>query len=242
MYPLLLILELILLYLLSRKLIQSVFTVLFYLTRSRHAGIWIVTIIFFPGTVVHELAHLFVAEILGVHTGKLTLIPESLEGTEIKAGGVMVAETDPLRRTLIGLAPVYIGILVITALSYWLSTLFSHGINLSNGAYGSYWSNPNVYLFIVICYLLFAISNSMFSSKEDMKGVLPFTITAAIFLIAGYVAGLRVGLTGQLLTGLNLVTQTLVQSLGIVLGVNLVVLAATFILLSLLNPRARSRT
>lgn len=239
---LLLTLELVLLYLLSRKLIQSVFTVLFYLTRSRNAGIWIVTIIFFPGTVVHELSHLFVAEILGVRTGKLTLIPESLERTEIKAGGVMVSETDPLRRTLIGLAPVYVGILVLATLSYFLPTLFSHGTDGANGTYGSLWTNPNSYIFMLICYLLFAISNSMFSSKEDMNGVLPFTITAAIFLIAGYVAGLRIGLTGQIVTGFNLVTQSLVQSLGIVLTVNLIVLAATFILLSLLTPRARSRT
>ncbi|MEK7543908.1 MAG: hypothetical protein AAB557_03505 [Patescibacteria group bacterium] len=231
--------ELVLLYFLSRRVIQTVYTVLFYLTRSRTIGIWIVTIIFFPGTIVHELSHLFTAEILGVHTGKLTLIPESLEGTEIKAGGVMIAETDPLRRTLIGLAPVYIGIVVLTALSYALSTLFFHGTNVSNGAYGSYWSNTNIYLTIVIGYLLFAISNSMFSSNEDMKGVLPFAITAAIFLIAGYFAGLRVGLTGELLTGLNLVTTTLVRSLGIVVGVNLIVLAATSLFLSILSPRKK---
>ncbi|MDP1722569.1 MAG: hypothetical protein Q8L37_05155 [Candidatus Gottesmanbacteria bacterium] len=230
MIALLFITELILLYLLSRKLIQSVFTVLFYLTRSRTIGIWIVTIIFFPGTVVHELAHLFTAEILGVHTGKLTLIPESLEGTEIKAGGVMIAETDPLRRTLIGLAPVYIGILVLSVIAYFAR----HALAGTQEHVLRGWL-PLTLIF----YLLFSVSNSMFSSKEDMKGVLPFAVTAAIFLIAGYFAGLRIGLTGQLLTGLNLVIQTLVQSLGIVLGINIIVLFITTTLLKVTNNRFR---
>lgn len=241
MYPLLLIAELVLLYLLSHRVIQTVFTIIFVLTRSRTIGIWIVTIIFFPGTVVHELAHLFTAEILGVHTGKLTLIPDlpaeapakegSLEGphsaeasrgeTEIKAGGVMIAETDPLRRTLIGLAPVYVGVTVLAALSYFIRRPLAV---LQGDAL------QNAFLF----YLLFAISNSMFSSKEDMKGVIPFTVTVVIFIAAGYVAGFRLGLTGELLTKTLLVIETLVRSLGIVLAVNVLVLATTSILLALL--------
>ncbi len=80
---------------------------------------------------------------------------------------------------------------------------------------------------------MFAVSNSMFSSKEDMKGVIPFTITLALFLIAGYFAGLRIGLTGELLTVIVRVIETLVRSLGIVLGVNVAVLTVTSLLLRL---------
>ena len=249
MNPILLIAELTLLFFLSRRVIQTVFTVFFVLTRSRTIGIWIVTIIFFPGTVVHELAHLFTAEILGVHTGKLTLLPEGLEGphfakaswgeAEIKAGGIMIAETDPLRRTLIGLSPVYIGIGVLTALSFFIRSPLAalQGVTLNN-----MFSSPSLYIFFFILYILFAVSNSMFSSKEDMKGVLPFTITAAIFLIAGYFAGLRIGLTNQLLTGFNLVTETLVRSLGVVIAVNLAVLAAASLMLAFLGYRPHSNT
>ncbi len=82
---------------------------------------------------------------------------------------------------------------------------------------------------------MFAVSNSMFSSKEDMKGVIPFTITVALFAAAGYLAGFRIGLTGELLTKIVLVTEALVRSLGMVLAVNLVVLAVTSVLLGLLR-------
>lgn len=211
----LLLAELALLYVLSRRVIQTLYRLLQMITRSRPIAIWIVSIIFFPGTVVHELAHLFTAEILGVRTGKLTLVPESLDGTEIKAGGVMIAETDPLRRTLIGLAPVYVGIAALAALS----------------------SLP--VLPILTFYGMFAISNSMFSSKEDMKGVIPFTITVLLFAAAGYYAGFRVGLPDALLTGSRLVIESLVRSLGVVLAVNLLVLLATSFLHVLLPSRHR---
>lgn len=214
------IVELTLLYLLSRRLIQTIYRLIATLIRSRTAAIWIVTIVFFPGTVIHELAHLFVAEVLRVPTGKLTLVPppfaEASGGeTEIKTGSVTIAQTDPFRRTLIGLAPVYVGVAVLAALSYFLQI------------------NNITIITIIIFYIMFAVSNSMFSSREDMKGVIPFAITAALFVAAGYFAGLRIGLTGELLTKMSLGLETLVRSLGIVLAVNLVVLAATSVFLTL---------
>lgn len=216
---LLFIAELVLLYLLSRRVIQTLYSLLHMLTRSRTIAIWIVSIIFFPGTVVHELAHLFTAEILGVHTGKLTLIPESLEGTEIKAGGVMIAETDPLRRTLIGVAPVIWGISLLAALSYLL---------LQN-------LHPITVITMLIFYSMFTVSNSMFSSKEDMKGVVPFVVTVGLFIAAGYYAGFRLGFPDTLVAGWNPVGQTLVRSLGIVLGVNFLSLTTTTIALSIIK-------
>ena len=70
------ILELVVLYLLSRKLTQNLYIAVFLLSKSRGIGIGFLSLLFFPGTVMHELAHLFVAEILGVHTSGLTLVPE----------------------------------------------------------------------------------------------------------------------------------------------------------------------
>lgn len=216
----LLILELFLLSLVSRRLTGNLYILFFRIFRSKTVSMTILIILLFPGTVVHELAHLFTAEILGVHTGKLTLVPESLEGTEIKAGGVAIAQTDPLRRTLIGLAPVYVGIVVLAALSYLLS-------------------QPSIHpaIITIYVYLLFAVSNSMFSSKEDMKGVVPFTITVGLFAAAGYIAGFRFGLTGELLTKFILVIETLVRSLGVVIAINIAVLLLTSALLAMMQKR-----
>lgn len=209
--------ELTSLHLLSRRLTQSIYDLFLRIFRNRSIAMTILIILLFPGTVIHELAHLFVAEILRVRTGKLTLVPESLEEAEIRTGSVAIAQTDPFRRTLIGLAPVYVGITVLAALAYFLSI------------------SSNLYASFFILYSLFAVTNSMFSSKEDMKGVIPFTITVLLFAAAGYFAGFRIGLTGELLTGSRLVIETLVRSLGVVLAVNLLVLAVSSLLLSLLS-------
>lgn len=207
--------ELILLSLLSRKLTQSLYVLFFRISGSKTIAMTILILLLFPGTVIHELAHLFVAEILRVRTGKLTLVPESLEEAEIRTGSVAIAQTDPFRRTLIGLAPVYVGIAALAAIS---------SLHI---------------LPILTFYGMFAISNSMFSSKEDMKGVIPFTVTVGIFIAAGYVAGFRLGLTGELLIKLSLIIETLTRSLGIVLAVNLLVLATTSFLHVLLPSRHR---
>lgn len=229
--------ELASLHILSQRLTQTMYNFFVSLFHSRTIAITVLTILLFPGTVVHELAHLFTAEILGVRTGKLTLVPESLEGTEIKAGAVMIAETDPLRRTLIGVAPVIWGIVTLAALSYWLPSLWQQTITAMNE--GNTFTDYSSYALLLVLYALFAISNSMFSSSEDMKGVIPFMITVVLFGAAGYFAGFRLGFTDALLAGWNPVVQTLVRSLGIVLMVNLVVLLIASGLLALLSPRKR---
>lgn len=223
-FLILLSLELIALSFISRRLTQRIYGLLYRLLRSPTLTLTILVILLFPGTVVHELAHLFVAEVLRVRTGKLTLVPESLAENEIKSGSVAIAQTDPLRRTLIGLAPVYVGVAVLTALSYFFQQF-----------------NNVTIITIGIFYIMFAVSNSMFASREDMNGVIPFTITVGLFAAAGYATGLRIGLTGELLTRIILVIETLVGSLGIVLAVNLAVLASTSALLGLLSPHHRER-
>lgn len=219
---LILLVELIMLSFVSRRLTQSIYTVFVRIFHSKTVSMTILIILLFPGTVVHELAHLFMAEVLRVKTGKLTLVPEGLEGTEgkegeIRTGSVAIAQTDPLRRTLIGLAPLYVGIAVLASLSYFLQI------------------NNIKIITIISFYIMFAVSNTMFSSREDMKGVIPFGITVGLFATAAYVAGFRVGLTGELLTKITLGLETLVRSLGVVLGVNFVGLLTLSGILALLR-------
>jgi len=200
--------ELAALYILSGALTQAGFELLLRLTRSRTIAVTAVTLIVFPGTVIHELSHLFTAEILGVKTGKLTLVPENIREEEIKAGSVMIARSDPFRRYLIGLAPVVAGLVAVTTLS------------LGWGFWGV-WGN------VGILYILFSVSSSMFSSKEDLKGFIPFAVTLAIMIGAAYFAGLRIGLTGPALSVTEKILTALTKSLGLVVGINLAGLILT---------------
>lgn len=209
MILILLLLELGVLFVLSQRLTQTVFSALLKGSGSHRWALILTTLLLFPGTVIHELAHLFVAEVLGVRTGKLTLVPEYLEETpgQVRSGSVAIAKTDPIRRSLIGLSPIFVGLAALTGISY----------------YFQQWNHETITT-VVLFYLLFAISNTMFSSREDMKGVIPVLLTLGLFATAAYVAGVRIGLTGHAEIIIGRVLSSLSQSLGLVLAVNIVLL------------------
>ncbi|MBI4064767.1 hypothetical protein HY409_00150 [Candidatus Gottesmanbacteria bacterium] len=215
------------LYFISRVVTQKLFTFFLLLFRHRSIAVSIVTVILFPGTIVHELAHLFTAEILGVRTGKLTLVPESIEEADIKTGSVQIAKTDVFRRYAIGLAPLFVGLTTLVALSYIVFQQFNPSTWLRAG-------NITI-LTIVLMYLIFAISNSMFSSPEDLKGFLPFLITIGILVGAAYFAGIRFMLTGQALEVTNTIVFSLVGSIGIVLALNVLLLLLLRLLIDLMG-------
>jgi len=210
--------ELIILGILSSRLTQLSFTVLMRLTHSRSIAITILAIMLFPGTVIHELSHLFTAEVLGVHTGKLTLSPESIEHDEIQSGSVQVARSDPFRRTLIGIAPIITGVISISILSWYLS------------------QTQQFIIGIALLYLILTVSNTMFTSKEDMNEVLPVAITLALFFSAFYISGIRIILPPHIQTTITTIIQTLAYYLAIGVAINLMgILVSTLLLLLLLQ-------
>lgn len=207
----LLLVELVLLYLLSRWVTQSLFTSIYDLTRARSVSISIVTLLLFPGTVIHELAHLFTAEILGVRTGKLTLVPEAIQnppaGGEIRTGSVAITKTDPFRRALIGLAPLLVGLAALTALTQIYSLFFQASI-------------PPTIITISYYYLLFAISNSMFPSATDMKGVWPIAFVLFLITSGASIAGVHLSLSGQALDVITKLLTSFTDHLKVVVALN----------------------
>ncbi len=226
---LILVIELVVLFFLSRWLTRDLFRFFLLLFRSRTVALTLLLVLEFPGTVVHELSHLFTAEILGVRTGKLMLEPESIRDERIKSGSVQIAETDPFRKYAIGLAPIFWGILMLTAVSYFLPQLI-HSVQQSDIPL---FQNPNTYFFILAAYLMFAVSNSMFSSPTDLKGFLPFAIALTIIIAVLYFVGIRLALAGTALTIATTIVTTLTNSIGIVLGINVILLILTLLLTKL---------
>lgn len=242
----LLIVEFIILAYAARWVTETLFLFFVRISGSRNVALSLTTLLLFPGTVVHELSHLFLAEILGVRTGKLTLTPEAIEdpsfaeasaGKEVRSGSVTITQTGPIRRTIIGLSPVLVGVTAVVCISYLvflppdaLSSLLRLPLN----------QNQIVIFRIVLFYLLFAIGNTMFSSKEDLKGVLPVFLTIGLFVSIGYFIGIRIGVTGQTLTIFQQIASALLKSLGIVLAVNGVILLALKLLLVLIGKMRRN--
>jgi len=161
--------ELILLFLLSRSLTSSVARFFYALTGSRRATINILAIIFLPGTIIHELAHLLVAGMMFVPVGRIEILPQ-IDGDEVRLGSAEIGQTDMLRRMVIGLAPIIVGLLVMVG-TLWLS-------------YGNLSEETPVWQILVALYVIFQVGNSMFSSKKDMEGAVVLIVALLIVLTA----------------------------------------------------------
>lgn len=152
---------------------------------SEFLSINLISAIFLPGIILHELAHLFMATILFVPVGEIEFIPKK-EGSKLKLGSVKIAKTDPFRCLLVGLAPVIFGVTVIVGLTYFFVSNYLFILQLKFYFF--------IILVLIYIYILFAISNTMFSSREDMRGALELLIIAFLVSTAIYLLGIRVSL------------------------------------------------
>lgn len=176
MYLLIILLEIIVLLLLS-KIIPSLLVALFhFFVRSHKVSVWLLSIIFLPGTLIHEMAHLLTAGVLLVGVGEISLLPEIKE-EGVKLGHVEIQKTDPIRRMLIGFAPVFVGLAILAGIIFYSSANF-----FQKGDYP-------IWLIAVMCYLMVVIGNTMFSSKKDLEGSLAVVVIFSSVAAAVYLLG-----------------------------------------------------
>lgn len=162
-YFLLFLLEIILLFFLSKKLINSLARIFYRITNSHRIVVNILAVIFLPGTIVHEMAHMLTAGLMLVHVGEMNFLPEVQEDG-VKLGSVQIGKTDPFRMMLIGVAPVIVGLLSILLIVYLLFS--SNNILWWQAILGSY--------------LVFEVGNTMFSSRRDLEGVISFALALVL--------------------------------------------------------------
>ena len=98
---------------LQRLLHREIQILFFLLTRNKPLTIALFSMLLFPVVSLHELSHFLMAKILGVRTGKFSLITRSLETGYLQLGYVETEQTDILRDSLIGLSPIVAGTLFV---------------------------------------------------------------------------------------------------------------------------------
>lgn len=172
-------LEIILLFASARFATKALSLIFFKVTRSEKRTIYLLSFLFLPGIILHELAHAIVASLLFVGVGDIEFMPKMQNGG-VKLGSVAIAKTDPLRRFLIGIAPIVVGISVIAVV---ILSLFVVPIFLQI---------PFVWKGIILTYILFEIGNTMFSSSKDMEGALELIVVALVIIVAVFLLGFRI--------------------------------------------------
>lgn len=149
-----------LLFAVSRENIKFLFLIL----RNKKLAFWVISILFFPGTVIHELSHFLTALLLFLRVKDIEIFPNFEKGS-LKLGRVIYEKKDFFRSFLVGVSPLFFGTFVLYIIFYF--KLF-----------------PSKDLFINIFwgYLIFSISSTMFSSKRDLQDA-KYLIPLFLFLM-----------------------------------------------------------
>lgn len=212
---------LLVLYVLSRVLTKLLSQILYAHTRSQNVTIYITALIFFPGVVIHELSHFLAAVFTGVRAHGIEFLPKMIDG-RLKLGSVKVQQTDPVRRTIIAVAPVFGGCLAILL-----------GIYI----FREYFADSMLVLFLTGLFI-YQVSNTMFSSKKDIEGTGIFVFFLSILGVVLWFFQVPVGeffLTSEY--GLQL--QKLFERGSYYLGIAVVIDCIVLIALTLIKKLSR---
>ena len=166
--------EFLALFLLSKMVSQALSSVFLKLTKSSSVSTYLLFFLFLPGILLHELSHIIVSILLFVPVGNVEFVPRIREGG-VQMGSVMIGKTDPIRRLIIGLAPVLGGFLILFFLF-----LFFTQIPASD-----------IWKYVISIFVIFEVTNTMFSSSKDLEGAAVLGIVTLLLVIFFYVSGIK---------------------------------------------------
>ncbi len=180
---------------------------IYLLTASQKASIYIYALILLPGVFLHELSHYVTAIMLGVRTGRFSLVPAVQPDGTLRLGFVEFYRGRipmPIRESLIGGAPFVYGSLAVWAIGRFvfnIPTLIQQpSIDLLISELFRVAKTPDFYFWL---YLLFAISNSMLPSPSDRQAW-PFLLLTLVTAAVGvYLLGAGDFLLQELATPLS---------------------------------------
>ncbi len=172
---------------------------------DREVAVWLYALPLLPGVILHELSHALAARLVGVRVGRVSVLPVR-QGDRIQLGFVPVERTGPVRTTLIGLAPLLVGCLVLILIGHLGLGLGPVGMALAGADWAKAWAYlksaihaPNAAVWI---YLAFAVSNTMLPSRSDMRAwpvlALFFAVVVGLVLLLDLGPALAVPLSATL--------------------------------------------
>lgn len=221
-FLLIFILELIFLFISSLYLLPVISQTFFKITKSKTVSVHLLFYLFLPGILIHELSHALCAGLLLVKMGQIKLYPEMTEGG-VRFGSLEVVRTDLLRRFLIGIAPPVFGLFLTLAILYSLVVELPFFLK----------AMPPMILKLFLVYLLFTITNTMFSSKKDLEGAGELIIVVLFILLVLFFAKVKLDFTF-----VNSLTPFLKTSI-FYLAIPLVINAVCFFALKFIGGRGR---
>jgi len=169
-------LQIIIIFIVSRLILKELFLLLRKFFKTDFPVFLLVSLIFLPGTIIHESAHFITALFLILPVKSMTVFPK-WDNNEIKLGEVLFIKKDFLRAILVGIAPVFFGVGILFSLFYF-----------------HIYPTNNLGLNILYSYLIFSISANMFSSKQDLKDLALIIPVIMLLVIVFYVFDIKINI------------------------------------------------
>lgn len=223
-------LALLLLAWLSQQITVYLQVLIYRLTRSEELAYIVYFLIFLPGVVVHEGAHWGMAKLLGLKTGKFRVWPKR-QRKHLLLGSVSVQRGGPWRDSLVGMAPLLVGSLLVGIIAG--SVFDAQGI--ARALVRGEWQSLGAALRAILAqpdgalwlYLTFTIANAMLPSGPDREPIKPVLVYIGL-------AALLYVLVGLPLTAVNVALNGLVGPLENLFGALLFVLLVDALVVLLL--------
>ncbi len=183
-----------------------------------------------PGIILHEGSHYVVAKLLFVRTNGITVGVGRAKRRQISLGSVNIDRADPIRESLIGVAPFVVGIAAI-----WLMVGMAFGLWPQDGLsfelmfrrvmeYSHDWTTW------LDLYLIFAVSTAMIPSESDREPWLPVISFFGLGVAVLFIMGWTPRVPSDLVLQARQLLDALTFALGVAVVVNLAVAVALWIL------------
>jgi hypothetical protein len=180
-----------------------------------------------PGVMLHEGSHYIVAKLLLVRTNGIRVGVGRARKRQISLGSVNVARSDPVRESLIGVAPFVVGIGAI-----WMLAAFGFDLYPNSGltvqemfervaAYTYDWTTW------LDLYLVFAVSTAMIPSESDRE---PWGPVITLFGL-GVAALFLMGWTPRVPPDLVVLARQTIDALTFALAIAVIVNGAVAVML-----------
>ncbi|MEK7070376.1 MAG: hypothetical protein AAB966_01075, partial [Patescibacteria group bacterium] len=141
---------LITLHLLAKQSSQMIWIAFHKIIGSTFGSNILLSLLFFPGTVLHEIAHFSFCILLMLPVKEVKVLPE-FHHHQIKLGSVSYIKKGIFRPIIVGIAPLFFGLGFL-----WYIVRFQ------------YFPSPSLIQTAIFSYLIFAVSSTMFSSKQEL--------------------------------------------------------------------------
>ena len=193
-------------------------------------------VVVLPGVLVHELSHWAMAKALGVRVRKLAIGPvRQKRSNRVSLGSIQVDDIDPVRASLIGMAPLLGGTLVILLIGFLVlgvgdlvDMMARQGVQGGLAALDHMVQTPDFWLWL---YLIFGVSNAMLPSESDMATVRPVLIflgiAVAVFLVFAGVPTIPEGMVSAVIA----IASYMAITFGLTLAVDAVFIVVILVLL-----------